>query len=185
MPIENELKFVLKPSIEYALSTVSNIQVVYIDQGYIGSSNDITCRVRSTYNRETKEQNSFFTAKTKGPTGITEIETSISEKDCRALFLKCNKILTKVRFCYGDWEIDIFQYYGKNLEMLSYFWMAEIEMPEGQESPSEIPELISNHLLFAVPREDNRFTSKKLADVDYAKNLFKYLTIDTNKENYV
>jgi hypothetical protein len=49
--------------------------------------------------------------------------------------------------------------------------MAEAEMPEGMAKPAEIHPLLRPHLLFAVPRNDRRFSSFRLADEAFAKAL--------------
>lgn len=70
------------------------------------------------------------------------------------------------------WEIDVF----KNLDNKSYFWMAEIELPEGQQWPQIVPSYIKENLMYKVPIEDCRFSSRRLSDSEYAMNLFNLLS---------
>jgi hypothetical protein len=44
-------------------------------------------------------------------------------------------------------------------------------MPVGMLSPSVIHLLVREHLLFAVPRHDRRFSSFRLTDETYARSL--------------
>jgi CYTH domain-containing protein len=72
----------------------------------------------------------------------------------------------------NTWDIDFF----KDHHHQTYFAQGEVEMPEGQMAPTLIPDIVKNNIIFEVPMEDNRFGSKKLAHVKYAKNLLKELT---------
>ncbi len=49
-------------------------------------------------------------------------------------------------------------------------------MPEGQLAPGVIPDFIKDNLIYEVDLTDNRFSSKLLADVRYATNIYKEIT---------
>lgn len=78
--------------------------------------------------------------------------------------------LEKTRYKLPDgWCVDFFL----DHDDATYFAMAECEMPEGQLEPKWTPEIITKALIFAVPSTDQRFSSKLVSDVRYAKTLFK------------
>lgn len=120
-----------------------------------------------------------FTYKQEVNKEIIELEQSIEKEDFDKLWnlngFRCFNKLIKTRFdCYFDgflWEIDAFQ----NETRETYFLMAEHEMPAGQEKPANIPPIIFDNLLFQVPKEDARFSSKNLADVEAAVQLYTEL----------
>lgn len=170
MPIENELKYVLKSSIEDDLAQLEEADFYNITQAYLPSVDDIQLRLRSIAKNDKIKR--VFTIKSKNVDGTnTEIEHSLEEDDFNELLKKASKFVTKIRWNYKGWEIDVF----KNNNEESYFWMAEIEMPPGQKAPESIPKIISKHLLFSVALTDNRFSSKKISDITYATKLLKHL----------
>lgn len=115
---------------------------------------------------------------------VVEIEKIIEKQDFENLWSVCFNKLRKIRYyTYFDsggswndylWEIDAFKD-----ENETYFLMAEHEMPEEQLQPDFIPKLIFDNLLFSVPREDDRFSSNKLANIEHAKEM--YLLLKGNK----
>jgi hypothetical protein len=50
--------------------------------------------------------------------------------------------------------------------------LAEVELKEGSPRPKRLPEFIKKHLLYEVPLTDDRFSNKRLGDVDYATRLY-------------
>jgi len=183
MAVENERKFVLYPSVEEELVNVPAHQ--RITQGYIRTSAEgVAIRLRKAKyyeNNEKTDLKRIFTFKSRNPDFTsTEIETEITKKDFDAIWPKITRQLTKTRYNikHGElwWEIDTFRGFGG-----SYFWMAEIELPEKQDWPDVVPDYIKNHLLYKVPLTDGRFSSKKLCDESYAKNLFKQLIKEQKK----
>ena len=79
------------------------------------------------------------------------------------------------------WEVDLF--YRKLSDDLPYFILAEFEMPAGQLAPAYIPPIISKHLLYEVPVENNEFSNPKLCDMQYAEEKYhELLKARTNNE---
>lgn len=177
MPIENERKYVLNPSVEDEFPGISIFHKV--EQGYIqNSAKGLQIRFRKVKfykDGEKTHTGRVFTLKSKNSDFTsTEIEQEISKDDFNAIWPKVTHQLTKTRYKVpvGDlwWEIDVF--HGKDG---NYFWMAEIELPGTQEWPESVPDYIEKHLLYKVPLTDGRFSSRKLYDEDYANILFGML----------
>lgn len=86
-----------------------------------------------------------------------------------------NKKLIKDRYelKIGDekWCVDFFKEKNGNI----YFAKAEVEMPTGRQSPKHIPNTIKDNMLFAVPRADRRFSSKKLCHIKHAKEMMQWI----------
>jgi CYTH domain-containing protein len=80
------------------------------------------------------------------------------------------KIRYNIKTKEGVWEVDYFKDNGEN-----YFCLAEFEMPENKKEPKTIPEIIKKHMLFKVSEFDKRFSSRKIADIKYAKKLLKFV----------
>jgi len=105
---------------------------------------------------------------------VVEIEKKISERDFNDLWVQCLNRLEKTRYLVtadssGDiWEVDFFRDYNNSI----YFALAELEMPEGQLEPNFIPDFIQKNLIYEVDLTDSRFSSKLLADVRYAKDIY-------------
>jgi len=118
----------------------------------------------------------FMTLKQKSGDRIIEIEKKINERDFTDLWEVALNKLEKIRYDLicdkSKWEVDFFKDHYQH----TYFAQAEHEMPEGQLSPKFIPKIINKNLLFAVPIEDDRFGSKRLANVKHAKELYLTLT---------
>jgi CYTH domain-containing protein len=145
-------------------------KVYRIEQGYLFNDKGLTVRIRKQVNRKTCY---WMAVKTRvGPRRVIEVEKKISERDYLEMSVKASGWLAKFRYVIGDWEVDFF----KNGEE-TYFVMAEIELPDGVEKPSKIPHFISKSLLYAVPAEDCRFSSKKLSDVKYAREILAKVSV--------
>src|SRR5690606_16181326 len=102
------------------------------------------------------------------PFRVIEIEKKISEADYKELVPGAFGWLTKTRYIVDSWDVDFFKY-----GVETYFVMAEIEMPDGMAEPSKLPDFVVGNLVYQVPREDCRFSSKKLSDLQYAKALLE------------
>jgi len=106
--------------------------------------------------------------------GDIEVETPMDKRDFDDLWDVSVNRVTKRRHVIrleDTWEIDFFLYDEK-----TYFALAEVELPENQLYPELIPDIISNNLLYQVPiEEQDRFSTKQLACVGYAKKLYKSL----------
>jgi hypothetical protein len=104
---------------------------------------------------------------------IVEVETPIEERDFQDLWEVSKERLIKSRYDLNGWEYDFFL-----KSMKPYFLLVEHEMPEGQVAPDTLPELVQKHLIFEVPLGDIRFSSRKLSDPAYAKDLYKTVLKD-------
>lgn len=163
MPIENERKFCLALAAETQFSDFYTIR-----QGYLPQK-DYTVRIRRT--EKDHEIRHWFTFKKKIDKKILEIEQLISERDFNSLAREAKFWVHKVRVKFQDWDIDFF----KN-NNATYFALAEVELPEDQLFPNEIPNFIGEFLLYTVPVNDRRFSSKKLSNVQYARKLYSIVT---------
>lgn len=165
--IENELKYVIDKSICSSIINGNNDYKI-IQQGYVGDA-----RVRRSV-RGVNVVKTDFNYKIPLRNGeVEEIEVDISDEAYSNMMSKASNIINKYRYTYSEndseiWDVDFFW----DDEGDIYFCLAECEMPTGRKAPLNIPKFISQHLIYAVPREENsKFASKKIQDVSYAKNL--------------
>ncbi len=174
MPTENERKFLLHEDSEKIFKNKAH-HIKHIRQGYLGFSKGMSLRIRETNNHRYT-----LTFKQKVNNRVVEIEKKMDKRDFEDLWTVSVNKLEKIRydinfFDYDNnpylWEVDAF----KDHEHKTYIIIAEHEMPEGDESPHFIPDLISENLIYSVPDSDDRFASKKVADVKYAKKLYESL----------
>jgi CYTH domain-containing protein len=175
MPTEHEFKFMLRNSDEVreAIRRLSVKQQV-IEQGYLVFSKGNSARIRHLVCDGKKKW--FFTFKHKVAGRVVELEHVIETRDAEDLWRDCMGKLKKTRHILEDkkgrkWEVDFFF----NLEGGCYFVMAELELPEGEPAPSDLPRFIKDHLIYDVPLTDRRFSNKKLGDVNYATKLYASL----------
>ena len=166
MPTENERKWLLRLDCKEDLLDDAYDQR-YIRQGYLGFAKGVSLRVRDTNSKYE------MTFKQKVNNRVVEIETKIDKRDFEDLWSVAVNKLEKIRYMistkHGLWEIDTFLDHNHE----TYIVVAEHEMPEGQLEPKSIPKIITNNLVYAVPLDDDRFASKRLADVKYARELYK------------
>jgi hypothetical protein len=161
MPIENERKYVLLPKNDLGLMTdlelLGTTTVDKIEQGYLPGN----ARIRSIVNKyeysykspDSDEwiepaTNLKFTYKLQIGTDLVEIETDLSQADYNRLIMVARN--------------KIHDLYNANL----YLIMAEVELPEGVDTPETIPAYITDNLLYAVERHDRRFDNANLSDAD-------------------
>jgi len=164
--VENEIKLILHlhfnpAALEKDDWTKSKIKQVYLPQ-------------HPRYRREkTKSKPALYTENTKDrrdPLAPLEWERRTGKSIFQKMWDQATEKqrVRKVRYTkqYGDetWCVDFF--HNKKGEV--YFAMAEVEMPKGQEKPKITPLIIGANIAFRAPRDDNRFTSRKLADPHYA-----------------
>jgi len=142
-------------------------EIYYIEQAYLFRGKGLTVRIRKQRDRNNKEIQ-VLTTKQRVGARIIEIEKRISIEDYDEMSKVAEGCLKKVRYVLKGWEIDFFKDSSE-----TYFVMAEIELPDGVESPDRLPKFITQNLLFEVPLNDCRFSSKKLSDVEYAKALLE------------
>src|SRR5437762_1310566 len=102
---------------------------------------------------------------------MVEIETDIDAADFKRLWTLSRETLCKTRYSWADgrfhWDIDFF----KSGDGRTYFALAEVEMPEQEKEPPDVPARLTGHLLGPAPLGDARFTSKRLADQAHAERL--------------
>lgn len=105
-----------------------------IQQGYLVNANNVVLRVR-VYGDE-----GFLTLK--GETqGFSrdEFEFFIPSEYAETLLKSCNKVLTKIRYKIGPWELDKF------LGKLDGLWIAEIEL-KSEDEQFEIPSWVGREI---------------------------------------
>jgi CYTH domain-containing protein len=168
MPIENERKFVLNEDgqLEPRLAQAPGVTKSRLTQAYLDSAG---VRIRSI---ETAGRlRHVFSFKRPVDGQMVEIETDIDRADFKRLWTLGRETLCKTRYSWADgrfhWDIDFF----KTDDGRTYFALAEVEMPEHERQPPEVPARLANHLLGPAPLGDPRFTSKRLADQGHAERL--------------
>lgn len=183
MPTEHEFKYVLSiETDEEYFKKYCEIHYI-IQQGYLAFSDGMSCRVRSV--RESGESDRrtkwFLTFKQKVGDRVIEVEKELDRRDGVDLWSVCVGKLKKDRYVIKDndgieWEVDFFK--NGNL----YFVLAEVELEEG--SPRIGPPLfITLHLLYEVPLTDDRFSNKRLGDVEYATSMYQKIVQGEIDEN--
>jgi CYTH domain-containing protein len=102
---------------------------------------------------------------------MVEIETEIAPIDFERLWKIRRESLQKARYSWQDgrfhWDIDFF----RGDDGGTYFALAEVEMPETDTVPPPPPAVLAPHVLLLAPRNDPRFTSKRLSDRGHAERL--------------
>ena len=170
MPTENERKYVLliEPNVQQLIAKKAN-RLLAIEQGWIHHGEGWNIRVRKTFGPHYPDPRYQATFKQDVPSRLIEIETDIDERDYYDLLKLSDSVLQKTRYVIPvgvlKWEIDFF-YDSKRSNL--YFVMAEVELPEGILNPPSIPDFISDHLLFEVPSDNTKFSSRKLQNIEYA-----------------
>ncbi len=174
MPTELEYKYVLSLDLvkEY---TEDQLKVMCqehkgIEQGCISHGPGMYLRIRKALVNHNTQW--FMTFKLKDADRTIEIEQTIDARDGSDLWSRCYWKLKKDRYIYEQgglkWEIDLF----KDSDRV-YFILAEVELPEGSLRPKKMPPFLERHLLYEVQLTDDRFSNKRLADVDYATKLYQ------------
>lgn len=189
MPIENERKYVLLrdsfvvDEIVDAATGSDSILQSYIQVGKEWSLR--TREIRPYYQDDCQDNRIFdpkyvdyiLTYKHMIDGEQIEIETNISSEDYSKLNKRALSRLSKIRHKIvdrsGTWEIDLF--YRKFSDPLPYFILAEIELPAGQAAPTSIPSIISKHLLYEVPLENNEFSNTKLCYIQLVEEKYQEL----------
>jgi len=186
MPTENEKKYVLDIGCHDKIVTAST-DAFEIYQGYVASKSGMTARIRSARKINKEKPKHHFCFKYKVETRLIEIEKKIDRRDYHDLWkIALNKIW-KIRYnvfheVRGEaqlWEVDFFlDELGK-----AYFAMAEFEMAEGELAPDIVPPLISQHVVYEVPLQDDRFSSKKLSCQQHASQMLHSLGVKPCRSN--
>ena len=91
-----------------------------------------------------------------------------------------NKLISKQRIKikgFGvTWDVD-FIFYGGDIADSHYLTIAEVEMPEGVDEPSVIPNFVRDNLLYLVPRsQDHKWVNPKLTDPEKVRKMLKNAT---------
>jgi len=189
MPIENERKYVLlRDSFvvdEIVDAATSRNSIV---QSYIQKGKEWSLRIREIrpYYQDDypedrifdpKHVDYFLTYKHIINGEQIEVETEILSEDYSKLNKRALSRLCKIRYGIlhrsSIWEVDLF--YRKLSDPLPYFILAEIELPAGQVAPVSIPSVVSKHLLYEVPLENNEFSNTKLCSAQYAEAKYQEL----------
>lgn len=177
MGTENEVKFVLRIESEKIFSSLSKNSGNSwreISQAYLDSN----LRIRG-YQYPFVEWKHEMTYKRSLSDRVLEINVPIDRRDYEDLYKLSTHKLKKIRYEIWDenkqfWEVDFF-INNDNV----YFAMAELEMPEGQKSPSRIPNFIQDNLLYAVPKGHKDFSSFSLCDIEHATKIYEKLLQQT------
>lgn len=176
MPTEHEFKYVISLEMASDFDHLSLMKMAkehqHIKQGYLAFSKGMTTRIRSIDNGETKKW--FLTFKQKVDNRVIEIEKKVDERDGQDLWSICVGKLKKDRYVIENkgitWEVDFFRK-GHNL----YFILAEVELPEGSKRPNTVPDFLRDYIIYEVPLTDDRFSNKRLAEVEFASNLYQQI----------
>lgn len=176
MPTEHEYKYVVSLDIEQKYSDADlrelSTEVQHIKQGYLAFSKGMTLRVRCLNTSQKKQW--YLTFKQKIANRVIEIEKKLDNRDGKDLWGVCVGRLKKDRYViehHGHtWELDFFRKGG-----YLYFVQAEVELEEGAHRPEEVPDFLKDYIVFEVPLTDDRFSNKRLADVEYAYRLYQDL----------
>jgi CYTH domain-containing protein len=169
MPIENERKFVLEDDdggLERTLAETPGVTHSYLRQAYLDSSG---LRIRSIDSGGMTRH--IFSYKRSVDDQMVEIETEISPIDFERLWKIRHETLRKARYSWAEgrfhWDVDFF----RTDDGRTYFALAEVEMPETDTVPPLPPAILAPHVLLLAPRNDPRFTSKRLSDRGHAERL--------------
>ena len=185
--IENERKYIIDISYKDALTACNNyIGVVYdIQQAYVkdGRIRKIQ-KIRPDFDRPEY----IFTWKVRrSDWSMIEIETPISQRDFQELWnmakITILKRRIKIFYCGVTWDIDFLEKYDISKETggMHYLTIAEAEMPEGWDEPTELPDFVKDNLLWLVPRDkDKDWSNKNLSNPVKVKQMLA--NVLANKE---
>jgi len=168
MPIENERKFVLQDdgTLERRLAAGPGVVRSHLRQAYLDVSG---LRIRAI--DQGGRTRHVFSFKRLVDDQMVEIETDLAAVDFERLWKVRRESLQKVRYSWRDgrfhWDVDFF----KADDGRTYFALAEVEMPEAETTPPPPPAILAPHVLMLAPRNDPRFSSKRLADRGHAERL--------------
>lgn len=161
------MKYLLDLKCEKHIAEVAKSQRL-IKQGYLVFTKGMSLRIRSS---DDSKYELTFKRKVRGR--VIEIEQKLNARDFNDLWSVAVNRLEKIRYDVVDkkevWEVDAFKDHNHE----TYIVVAEHEMPEGVLEPKRIPVVIKNQLIYSVRLDDDRFASKKLADVKYSKKLYE------------
>lgn len=169
MPIENEVKFLLKPEQALAVRKRHGLPGQMIEQGYL--SNGTRIRATTIEDQGVKYE---FTHKEETSRGLVEIETAISHQDFCSLWENTTNRLVKYRCKLktdkAAWDMDFLG----GLED-PYIALIEAEMPEGETDPGPMPVELASCEFLAVGK-DPRFLNWRLADREFTRETLKEMS---------
>ena len=167
MPTENERKYVLSDPAA-VLGLWDREAWSEIRQGYLPGDARIRRQTRGGIAADS------FTYKISAAGRLIEIETAMAEpRDFDDLWPLTTRRIHKLRRSETDrhglhWDIDLLLDAAGEF----YFAMAECEMPEAMEAPSEVLPALAAFVAYAVPRDRQaEFVNSRLADPGYAASL--------------
>ena len=167
MPAENELKYVMSFDLKAKFLKKAGWKKVPIKQAYLPDGprvRDYGGKYVFTYKLWVAEKNRD-----------TETEVIIPQEDFEDYWAACDKFIVKNRYLPPKdekghhWSVDFI----KDDKGKTRFIMAEVEMPEGQEKPKSIPDVLKDFIAYAVPKGNKRFSNKSLSDQDHARKMLK------------
>ena len=176
MPTEHEFKYMISKEIAADFDHSKLMKLAkehqHIKQGYLAFSKGMTTRIRCIDVDD--KQKWYLTFKQKVEDRVVEIEKRLDERDGKDLWSVCVGKLKKDRYVIENkgitWELDFFKK-GQHL----YFVLAEVELPEGADRPKNPPDFLKDYILYEVPLTDERFSNKRLAEVEFATNLYQQI----------
>jgi CYTH domain-containing protein len=187
MPTEHEFKYLLDLSVLGDVD-LAGYPYAVIRQGYLAVSDSMDVRVRHTFLPHGRDIWTL-TFKQKVAERKIEIEQELNVRDGMDLWEVATGKIKKIRSFVDSeedgtvWEVDLFHGSNPTTEGL-YFAMAEIELMEGAPPPEGLPDFLQKFLLFEVPLTDDRFSNKKLGDVEYAKKLYAEIQGENHGRNH-
>jgi hypothetical protein len=95
---------------------------------------------------------------------MVEIETEIAPIDFERLWTLRRETLQKTRLLLGRRPLPLGRRLLQDRRRPDLFRAGEVEMPESETVPPPPPAVLAPHVLLLAPRNDPRFTSKRLAD---------------------
>jgi CYTH domain-containing protein/predicted ATPase len=146
---------------------------VHIEQGYFDRPQTDTLRVRILDGRTAKLTRKLGVGEERDE---REIDTSI--ETARWLYECCNYFITKRRYRWGRWEIDVFEGPLKGLVLAEYERKPEeprdIELPPWLDDEDEVTNAVNNYQLARLAYDVDRLKSgMPIEDILLAKQLPK------------
>lgn len=187
MPVENELKYILRLDDDLQYQARESGLPYKIEQGYVLKENGVSIRLRKVLEGRTGYTHHYMQTKFKrkaGKKGVIEISSEISPSDFEELWSMTQGRVSKIRYTipgsYDEggelkevWEVDFFKCPESGR---TYLIVAEIEYSEHRDAPlTPKPQFIEENIVYSVPRGDGRFSNRKLGNTEYATQLYESL----------
>lgn len=142
-----------------------------IEQGVVCHGMGMNLRIRKSIIFSRTQWYMTFKLKDAQSDRLIEVENLLDARDGEDLWRNCYWKLRKDRYVFMEddkvWEIDFF-----NGPDGIYFILAEIELMEGSPRPSNVPTFIKDYVVHEVALTDDRFSNKRLGDLEYAKKVY-------------